>query len=131
MRMWWAYLKLGLKPGQLLHRSADNDLNRAVRKVPDPSRQSRRIGLPLHEVPVADSLYLPAHHEAGCHFFRPGSSPLTTSRPIGISDTAMIPMTTRLKWSRTTDMLPKKYPAPTNSPTHTKLPVTLKPRNLP
>jgi len=102
-------LKGVLKGTQRTSRSSRNHLYPSIRQVPDPAGENQPSGLPENEISVPDPLHHAAHGVLPGHSTRlDASQPFTTSTHMGRMDTPMIPMTTRLKFCRTSGRLPKK-----------------------
>ena len=107
-----------------------DNLDPPIGQIPGPADDAELAGDMAHENPEAHTLHSPADQVPPGHAALPRLL-RANSTTIGRSETPMMPMTTRLKLSRTTGRLPKKYPALTNSPTQARLPMTLLTRKRP
>jgi hypothetical protein len=128
--MLWALQQVGCQGSQVPAGTSRNYFDPSIRKIPGPTDNPEPLGPPKDEVSVPYPLHRSADQETECHFGREESHAFTNSTAMGRSDTAMIPITAMLKWSRTKGRFPKKYPAHTKSPTQAMLPAMLKARNV-
>lgn len=89
-----------IAPGHHLHPS--------IGQVSGPASDRECRSLPAHEIAEPYPLYHPAYQVLSGHPLRlDDNQPLNTSIAMGRTDTPMIAMTTRLKFSLTTWRLPK------------------------
>src|SRR3954467_9781638 len=107
---------------------AHHHFDSPVREIPGIAAQPKRPGVTSNEPAEANSLHHARNQKHRGHAGR--LRVRTASNTIGVTETAMIASMTRVKFSRTILMLPKKYPPRTNSPTQRTAPITLKVRNF-
>ena len=98
--------RLQLRQG-VARAAARDHFDPAVRQVPRVAAQSERAGMPGHEPAEPDALHQSGDEEPRGHAGRLRRA-LIASIAMGMTESAMIARITRLKFSFTVGMLPKK-----------------------
>src|SRR5918992_2060646 len=105
-------------------RSADHHFHPSIRKVPGETGETQRPGMAGDEPPKTHPLHHARNEKTGTHAGRLRRA-RSASTTMGSTEIAIMARMTRVKFSRTVGMFPKKYPAGTNSPTQSTAPTTL------
>ena len=98
-------------------------LDPAVRQIAREPGEPQPASVPRDVPAKPDPLHYPRHQDPAGHAGRRRAR--IASATIGMTEIAMIARITRVKFFRTTGMLPKKYPPSTKRPTQSTAPTTL------